>query len=112
MNTLWFLTLADAAEKMEACVRCQNEARPHGTIGNEPPILLQKSRRHAQPAAVAEGRKLYRPAVQHMVSDQAILPSLLLGLATGLLWAPCAGLIGVHALEFAFEKRIDNAKQV
>lgn len=40
---------------------------------------------------MAEGRKLYRPAVQHMISDQAIFPSLLLGLATGLLWAPCAG---------------------
>ncbi len=41
LNTHWFLTLADAAEKMEAWVKYYNEDRPHGAIGNKPPILLQ-----------------------------------------------------------------------
>ena len=41
LNTHWFLTLADAAEKMEAWVRYYNEDRSHGAIGNKPPILLQ-----------------------------------------------------------------------
>ena len=41
LNTHWFLTLADAAEKMEAWLRYYNEDRPHGAIGNKPPILLQ-----------------------------------------------------------------------
>jgi putative transposase len=41
LNTHWFLTLADAAEKMEAWVKYYNEDRPHGAIGNKLPILLQ-----------------------------------------------------------------------
>ena len=41
LNTHWFMTLADAAEKMEAWLRYYNEDRPHGAIGNKPPILLQ-----------------------------------------------------------------------
>lgn len=41
LNTHWFLTLADAAEKMEAWFRYYNEDRPHGVIGNKPPISLQ-----------------------------------------------------------------------
>ncbi len=41
LNTHWFLTLADAAEKMEAWLRYYNEDRPHRAIGNKPPILLQ-----------------------------------------------------------------------
>jgi len=41
LNTHWFLTLAGAAEKMEVWLRYYNEDRPHGAIGNKPPILLQ-----------------------------------------------------------------------
>lgn len=41
LNTHWFLTLADAAEKMEAWLRYYNEDRPHGAIGHKPPIALQ-----------------------------------------------------------------------
>lgn len=41
LNTHWFLTLADAPEKMEAWVRYYNEDRPHGAIGHKPPISLQ-----------------------------------------------------------------------
>lgn len=41
LNAHWFLTLADAAEKLEAWRRYYNEDRPHGAIGNKPPISLQ-----------------------------------------------------------------------
>lgn len=42
LNQHWFLTLADAAEKLEAWRRYYNEERPHGAIGNKVPILLTK----------------------------------------------------------------------
>jgi putative transposase len=42
LNAHWFLTLADAREKMEDWLRYYNEVRPHGAIGNKPPISLQK----------------------------------------------------------------------
>jgi len=35
-----FLTLADAAEKMEDWRRYYNEVRPHGAIGHKVPISL------------------------------------------------------------------------
>lgn len=41
MNAHWFLTLADAREKLEAWRRYYNEERPHGAIGNKLPISLQ-----------------------------------------------------------------------
>lgn len=40
MNAHWFLTLADAREKMEAWRRYYNEDRPHGAIGHKLPITL------------------------------------------------------------------------
>jgi putative transposase len=40
LNAHWFLTLTDAAEKLEDWRREYNEVRPHGTIGNKPPIAL------------------------------------------------------------------------
>lgn len=40
LNTHWFLTLADAREKLEEWSRYYNEDRPHGAIGNKPPITL------------------------------------------------------------------------
>ena len=43
LNTHWFLTLADAAEKMEDWRRYYNEDRPHGAIGHKAPISLLKS---------------------------------------------------------------------
>lgn len=43
LNQHWFLTLADAAEKMEAWLRYYNEDRPHGAIGHKPPIALHNS---------------------------------------------------------------------
>lgn len=49
LNTHWFLTLADAREKMEDWIRYYNEDRPHGAIGNKPPILLQNPGRDTSP---------------------------------------------------------------
>ncbi len=40
LNTHWFLTLDDAREKLERWRRDYNEVRPHGAIGNKPPIAL------------------------------------------------------------------------
>ena len=40
LNAHWFLTLADAGEKLEAWPICYNEDRPHAAIGNKPPITL------------------------------------------------------------------------
>jgi len=43
LNQHWFLTLADAVEKLENWRRYYNEERPHGAIGNKVPIMLTKS---------------------------------------------------------------------
>jgi putative transposase len=43
LNQQWFLTLADAAEKLEPWRRYYNEERPHGAIGNKVPVMLTKS---------------------------------------------------------------------
>jgi putative transposase len=40
LNAHWFLTLADAAEKLEDWRRYYNEERPHGAIGHKAPITL------------------------------------------------------------------------
>lgn len=40
LNTHWFLNVADAREKLECWRRDYNEVRPHGAIGNKPPITL------------------------------------------------------------------------
>ena len=40
LNTHWFLSLADAQEKMEDWRRYYNEERPHGATGQKPPITL------------------------------------------------------------------------
>jgi len=40
LNAHWFLTLADAAEKMEDWRRYYNEVRPRGAIGHKVPISL------------------------------------------------------------------------
>jgi putative transposase len=40
LNTYWFLSLADAREKLECWRRDYNEVRPHGAIGNKPPAAL------------------------------------------------------------------------
>ena len=40
LNTHWFLSLADAREKLECWRRDYNEVRPHGAIGNKTPAAL------------------------------------------------------------------------
>lgn len=50
LNTHWFLTLADTAEKLEAWRRYCNEERPHGAIGNNVPTMLTKSGGAASPS--------------------------------------------------------------
>ena len=50
LNQHWFLTLADATEKLEAWRRYYNEERPHGAIGNKVPIMLTKSAGDTSPS--------------------------------------------------------------
>ena len=50
MNAHWFLTLADAREKLEAWRNYYNEERLHGAIGNKPPISLQNPGGETVPA--------------------------------------------------------------
>jgi putative transposase len=40
LNAHWFLSLADAQEKLEDWRKYYNEERPHGAIGHKPPITL------------------------------------------------------------------------
>ena len=49
LNAHWFLSLADAREKMEDWRKYYNEERPHGAIGNKPPIMLLNHDRAASP---------------------------------------------------------------
>ena len=57
LNTHWFLSLADAREKLECWRRDYNEVRPHGAIGNKPPAALLALHRRHQPADADESRK-------------------------------------------------------
>lgn len=49
LNAHWFLSLADATEKLEAWRRDYNEQRPHGAIGNKVPAALIKAAHEASP---------------------------------------------------------------
>jgi putative transposase len=49
LNAHWFLSLADAREKMEDWRKYYNEERPHGAIGQKPPITLTKHDGAASP---------------------------------------------------------------
>jgi putative transposase len=49
LNAHWFLTLDDARTKLEDWRRYYNEERPHGAIGQRPPITLQKHDGAASP---------------------------------------------------------------
>ena len=50
LNAHWFLTLADAAEKLEAWRSYYNEVRPHGALGQKTPISLTNHRGAASPS--------------------------------------------------------------
>ena len=51
LNAHWFLSLADAREKLEDWRRDYNEYRPHGAIGNKVPIDLMKSEYASSPCS-------------------------------------------------------------
>ncbi|UES60192.1 IS3 family transposase (plasmid) [Roseibium aggregatum] len=51
LNAHWFLSLADAAEKLEDWRKDYNEHRPHGSIGNKVPMALMKSEHAASPCS-------------------------------------------------------------
>ena len=40
LNAHWFLSLADAQEKLEDWRKYYNKQRPHGAIGQKTPIML------------------------------------------------------------------------
>ena len=46
LNAHWFLTLADARKKLEDWRKDYNEVRPHGAIGNKPPVSLMTPPAH------------------------------------------------------------------
>ena len=58
LNTHWFLSLADAREKLECWRRDYNEVRPHGAIGNKTPAALRLSVGDTSPPASKPDRKL------------------------------------------------------
>jgi putative transposase len=49
LNAHWFLSIADARQKMEDWRRYYNEERPHGAIGDKPPITLMNPDGAASP---------------------------------------------------------------
>ncbi len=49
LNCHWFLSLAGAAEKLEAWCREYNEGRPHGAIRNKVAAALMKSAHDTSP---------------------------------------------------------------
>lgn len=51
LNAHWFMSLADAAEKLEAWRRDYNWQRPHSAIGNNVPAALMKSAHEPSPCA-------------------------------------------------------------
>ena len=51
LNEHWFLSLADAKEKIEAWRGDYNHERPHGSLGNETPASFAARHKPAAPAA-------------------------------------------------------------
>lgn len=49
VNAHWFMSLEDAAEKLEAWRRDCNEERPHVATGNKVPADLMKSVHYTSP---------------------------------------------------------------
>jgi putative transposase len=49
LNTHWFLSLADAQEKLEDWRKYYNEERPHGAIGKKTPMMLLNHHGAASP---------------------------------------------------------------
>jgi putative transposase len=49
LNAHWFMSVADAQEKLEDWRKYYNEERPHGAIGQKPPITLLNNDGAASP---------------------------------------------------------------
>jgi putative transposase len=58
LNTHWFLSLADAREKLECWRRDYNEVRPHGAIGNKTPAALLECVGATSPPMTHEAGKI------------------------------------------------------
>jgi putative transposase len=70
LNAHWFLSLADAREKLETWRRDYNDVRPHSAIGYKVSSALHNS--VAPPACHREtAGKIQRPAVQGWGSEQS-----------------------------------------
>lgn len=54
LSAHWFLSLADAREKLEYWRRDYNEVRPHGAIGNKAPLALLNPADDASPSVATE----------------------------------------------------------
>jgi putative transposase len=76
LNAHWFLTLADAQEKLEAWRSYYNEVRPHGAIGNRSPISLQNP--DGAPARHRENRPETLPSAGPKMGCRATGPKLYL----------------------------------
>ena len=50
----WFMTLADAREKLECWRRDYDEVRPHGAIGNKVPIAMLSRTDDTSPSVATE----------------------------------------------------------
>jgi hypothetical protein len=70
-SSVWLQSLADAQEKVENWRRYYNEERPHGAVGNKPPILLHTTM--TQPSHREKSAKLKLRVVQGSVSLQTNL---------------------------------------
>ena len=71
LNAHWFLTLADAREKLEDWRKYYDEGRSRGHR-QQAPGFAHDSRRRSQLVGVTKGRKtLAPPAVQRWVADHA-----------------------------------------
>jgi transposase InsO family protein len=56
LDAHWFLSLADARQRMEDWRRYDNEERPHGAIGDKPPITLMNRDGAASPPSCRAGK--------------------------------------------------------
>jgi putative transposase len=57
LNSHWFLSLADAREKLEDWRKYYNEERPHGAIGQKDADYVAQSLWRSQPAIVSKPEK-------------------------------------------------------
>ena len=69
LNAHWFMSLADAQEKLEDWRRYYNEERPHGAIGNIAADHAAESRWRNQPATVTRPENSTGQLIQSSASE-------------------------------------------